>query len=55
MNTKDIVVGHLHRIEKVEKYDVEETAKWGREIEKLYPNLEYLGCATHSYSYSEVS
>lgn len=55
MNTKDIVVGCLHRIENVEKYDVEEIEKWEREIEELYPNFKLLGCATHSYSYSEVS
>ena len=55
MNTKNIVVGCLHRIEEVEKYDVESAANWGNEIEKLNPNLRYLGCATHSYSYSEFS
>lgn len=55
MNTNDIFIGQLNIIEKAEKYDVEETAKWGREIERLYPNLKYLGCASHGYSYSEVS
>lgn len=55
MNTKDIVVGCLQRIEEVEKYDVEETAKCRREIEKNYPNVIFLGFGSHSYSYSEVS